>query len=63
MLTKPELIGCMPVRSPTDPDMKLMAGQGEQLNDHNRYMRLMGKLNYLTDIQGCIALPIMWMLQ
>jgi hypothetical protein len=31
-----------------DPNVKLLLGQGEPLNDPGQYRRLVGKLNYLT---------------
>ena len=36
------------VDTPMDPNIKLVLGQGEPLQDPWRYRRLIGKLNYLT---------------
>ena len=37
-----------PVDTPSDPNVKLVPGQGESLGDPVRYRRLLGKLNYIT---------------
>ena len=31
-----------------DPNTKLIPGRGDPLKDPNKYMRLVGELNYLT---------------
>ena len=35
---------CRPVDNPMDPNLKLMADQGEPYSDPERYRRLVGKL-------------------
>ena len=37
-----------PIDTLSDPNVKLVPGQGESLGDHGRYRRLLVKLNYLT---------------
>ena len=41
-------LDCKPVDTPMDPNVKLILGQGEPLQDPKRYRRLEGRLNYLT---------------
>ena len=41
-------MGCRPIDTPMDPNVKLLPGQEEQLSNPERYRRLIGKLNYLT---------------
>ena len=42
------MLDCKPVDISMDPNVKLVPGQGEPLQDPGRYHRLVGKLNYLT---------------
>ena len=42
------MLDCKPVDTPMDPNVKLVLGHGESLGDPGRYLRLVGKLNYLT---------------
>ncbi|KAJ0778869.1 putative RNA-directed DNA polymerase [Helianthus annuus] len=48
MLTECGLLGCKPVDSPMLPTRKLIPEDGSPMKDHERYRRLVGKLNYLT---------------
>ncbi|XP_070014867.1 secreted RxLR effector protein 161-like [Nicotiana sylvestris] len=41
-----------------DPNVKLVPGQGEPLNDPGRYRRLVGKLNYLTITRSDISFAV-----
>ena len=52
------MTGCKPVDTPMDPNSKLLPGQGEPLNDPERYRRLVGKLNYLTVTRPDISFPV-----
>ncbi|XP_058765320.1 uncharacterized mitochondrial protein AtMg00810-like [Vicia villosa] len=48
ILQETGLLNAKPADTPTDPSGKLLPNQGEPLSDPGRYMRLVGKLNYLT---------------
>ena len=48
ILTDTDMLDCKPVDTPTDPNVKLVPGQGEPLQNPRRYRRLIDKLNYLT---------------
>ncbi|OIS98281.1 putative mitochondrial protein [Nicotiana attenuata] len=48
ILEETGMMGCRPVDTPMDPNVKLLPGQGEPLRDPTRYRRLVGKFNYLT---------------
>ena len=48
LLSETGLLGCKPVESPMDPNVKLFPNQGELVRDPSQYRRLVGKLNYLT---------------
>nr|XP_025884264.1 uncharacterized protein LOC112940418 [Solanum lycopersicum] len=41
-------MGCRPIDTPMDPNVKLLLGQREPVSYLERYRRLVGKLNYLT---------------
>ncbi|XP_070011383.1 secreted RxLR effector protein 161-like [Nicotiana sylvestris] len=41
-----------------DPNSKLLPGRGVPLSDSARYMRLIGKLNYLTMTRPDISFPV-----
>ena len=41
-------LDCKPVDTLMNPNVKLVPGQGETLQNPGRYRRLIGKLNYLT---------------
>ncbi|XP_015160008.1 uncharacterized mitochondrial protein AtMg00240-like [Solanum tuberosum] len=51
-------MGCKPIDTPMDPNVKLLPGQGEQLSNPERYRRLVGKLNYLTVTRSDISFPV-----
>ena len=46
------------VDTPMDPNVRLVLGQGEPLQDPRRYRRLVGKLNYLTITRSDISFPL-----
>ena len=46
------------VDTPMDPNVKLILGQGEPLQDPGRYRRLAGRLNYLTITRPDIYFPV-----
>ena len=48
ILEETGMMGCRPIDTSMDPNVKLLPGQGEPLNNPKRYRRLIGKLNYLT---------------
>ena len=52
------MLDCKPVDTPMDPNVKLILGQGEPLQDPRRYQRLVGKLNYLTITRLDIFFPV-----
>ena len=45
------MLDCKPVDTPMDPNVKLVPRHGEPLRDPGRYLRLVGRLNYLTITQ------------
>jgi Reverse transcriptase (RNA-dependent DNA polymerase) len=48
LLKETKKLGCKPVSTPIDSDMKLNTEDGETLEDINHFQRLVGKLIYLT---------------
>lgn len=58
MHTESGLLGCKPGDPPMIPKTKLMPKDGELLHDHERYHRLVGKLNYLTFTSLDISYPV-----
>ena len=52
------MLGCKPVDTPMDPNVKLISGQREPLGDPGRYRTLVGKLNYLTITRPDISFPV-----
>ena len=55
VLEETGILDCKPVDTPMDPNVKLVAGQGEPLRDPGRYQQLMGRLNYLTITRSNIS--------
>ena len=51
-------MGCRPIDTPMDPNVKLLTGQREPLSNPERYRRLVGKLNYLTVTRPDISFPV-----
>ena len=47
-----------PVDTVMDPNINLVFGQGEPLQDLRRYRRLVGRLNYFTITQSNISFPM-----
>ena len=45
ILEETGMLDCKPVDSPMDPNVKLVPGQGEPLEDLGRYRKLVSKLN------------------
>ena len=58
ILEETGMLDCKPVDTPMDPNVKLIAGQGDPLGDSGRYRQLVGKLNYLTITHPDISFPI-----
>nr|KYP71093.1 Copia protein [Cajanus cajan] len=52
------MVDCRPSDTPMDPNIKLLPGQGEPLDDPERYRRLVGRLNYLIVTRPDIAFPV-----
>ena len=52
------MLDCKPIDTPMDPNIKLIPGQGESLRDPERYLLLVGKLNYLTITWLDISFPV-----
>ena len=48
ILEETGMLDCKPIDTPIDPNVKLVPGQGESLEDPWRYRQFVGKLNYLT---------------
>nr|CAN60149.1 hypothetical protein VITISV_016363 [Vitis vinifera] len=58
ILEETGMLDCKSIDTPMDPNVKLVLGQGEPLEDPGRYRRLVGKLNYLTITRPDIYFPI-----
>ena len=58
ILAGTSVLDCKLVDTPMDPNVKLVLGQGESLQDPGRYRRLVGKLNYLTITRPDISFPL-----
>ncbi|GAV77753.1 hypothetical protein CFOL_v3_21223 [Cephalotus follicularis] len=52
------MLGSKPVDTPMDPNVKLTIEDGEPLIDPETYLRLVGKLNYLTVTRPDIAFSV-----
>ena len=52
------LLGCKPIDTPMDLNIRLLLRQGEPLSDPVRYRRLVRKLNYLTIIRPDISFVV-----
>ena len=52
------ILNCKPVDTPMDPNVKLVPGQEEPLQDPGSYRQLVGKLNYLTIKRLDISFPV-----
>lgn len=55
LLTDTGLLGAKPCETPIDPNVKLVAEEGEIFTEPEKYRRLVGKLNYLTITRPDIA--------
>ena len=51
-------MGCRPIDTPMDPNVKLLLGREEPLSNPERYRRLVGKLNYLIVTKPDISFPV-----
>ena len=58
ILADTSMLDCKPVDTPMDPNVKLVLGQGELLQDPGRNRQLIGKLNYLTITRPNISFPM-----
>ena len=58
ILEETGMLNCKPVDTPMDPNVKLVPGQGEPLQDPRRYRRLVERLNYLTITRLDISFPV-----
>ena len=58
ILEETGMMGCRPINTPMDPNVKLLPGQGEPLSNPERYRQLVDKLNYLTVTRPDISFPV-----
>ena len=58
ILEETGLLGAKPVETPMDPNVKLCVDQGEIFPHPDRYRRLVGKLNYLTNTRPDISFAV-----
>ncbi|XP_071921533.1 uncharacterized mitochondrial protein AtMg00810-like [Coffea arabica] len=58
MLSEVGMLGCRPVDTPMDPNVKLAGDLGALLDDPKQYRRLVGKLNYLTVTRPDISFAV-----
>ena len=52
------MMGCRPIDTLMDSNVKLLSGRGEPLSNHERYRRLVEKLNYLTVTGQDLSFPV-----
>jgi hypothetical protein len=57
-LKKLKKLGCKPVSSPIDSNIKLNTEDGEPLKDIHHFQRLIGKLIYLTVIRPDMSFTV-----
>ena len=55
ILEEPCMLDYKFIDNPMDPNVKVVPGQGEPLQDPGRYRRLVGRLNYLTITRSDIS--------
>ena len=58
VLREAGMLGCKPIKSPMEQQLKLSKANGELLKDAGQYRRLIGKLMYLTLSKPDIAYVI-----
>ncbi|XP_057989379.1 uncharacterized mitochondrial protein AtMg00810-like [Hevea brasiliensis] len=58
ILIETGMLDCRYADTAMDPNVKLVPGQGEPLEDPGRYRRLVGKLNYLTITRPDISFAV-----
>ena len=58
ILEETGMMGCRPIDTLMDSNVKLLSGRGEPLINHERYRRLVGKFNYLTVTRPYISFPV-----
>ena len=58
LLEEAGMMNCKPIETPMDPNVRLYPGQGELINNPERYRRLVGKLNYLTITRPDISFAV-----
>ena len=58
ILEETGLFGSKPVETSINPNVRLYEDQGELLSNHERYRRLVGKLNYLIITSPDISFAI-----
>lgn len=58
LLKETGMLGCKPVSTPTDPNVKLRLSNVESSVNKGQYQRLVGKLIYLSHMQPDIAFAI-----
>ena len=57
-MEKTGTVDCKLVDTPMNPNVKLVLGQGDPLQDPERYLGLVGRLNYLTNTRPDISFPV-----
>ena len=58
ILVDTDMLDCKLIDTHMDSNVKLVLGQGEPLQDPERYRRFVGKLNYLTITRPNISFPV-----
>jgi hypothetical protein len=58
LLQKTEKLGCKPIDTPIESNIKLGPNDGEALTDISQFQRLVGKLIYLAVTRPDITFPI-----
>lgn len=58
LLNETGLLGCKPVETPIEPNLKLQSSKTEKIQQKEQYQRLVGRLIYLSHTHPDIAFAV-----